>query len=422
MQKNTKQSPKSISDLTLDKSQDKGGHAAAFLRLCERELGRSIRKLHDENLDIGALRADGVFVRKNKGHPVFDFAGEFHPRKSPLREEDRFKSLAELGLFFNFEFGPPATARFLDGYFTPGNLSRAERVELRKKLVKNLDRVFYTRLRNFDKFCTQQNASFAPISISGCRGWRRTSVPEADVQRLMARSAEIMENAKVLKSGRSSRVVLVEDFPHGPAVLKRMVPRDLHSRIKNMLRPAKALRGWRFANGLVLRRVPCALPLAFWTRGAKGYLLTKFVDATPLRVLLRSNVPAWNEMERAAAGEKLAALLAKTVRNLHNMGYSHRDLKPSNILVELKAGIPIGVYIMDVDGIRAQYQPVPMSKRAKDLGRMAAPLTPFFGKEDCFIGRLVENYLGWSAAKPDLVSQLSNLVRAQAARYSLRKR
>ena len=419
----TKQSPKCLSDLLLGGLPGReGASAASILRICERELGRQIRSMHDEGLDTGPLRAQKVFVRIEKGHPDFSFPGRSVPRKRPLREMGRLKALADLGLFFRFEFGLTAAARFLGAYFSPDNLGRAEKAGLRKRVVEVFTRALFDQLRRQDKLCTRRNAFFAPISFARCRGWRRSVVQEADLKGLMAHSAEIMENARVLKAGRSSRVAVVEDFPHGPAVLKRMVPRDMRSRLKNMLRPAKALRSWRLANGLVARRIPCALPLAFWSTGPTGYLLTKFVDATPLRVLLRSHLPAWNEAERAGAAEKLAALLARAVRNLHAMGYSHRDLKPSNILVGLKAARPVSVYIMDTDGIRAQYQPLTVAKRARDLGRMAAPLGPLFGKGDCLIRRLVENYLGWSAARADLAFEFSRLVRSSANRYSQRGR
>jgi 3-deoxy-D-manno-octulosonic acid kinase len=77
-------------------------------------------------------------------------------------------------------------------------------------------------------------------------------------------------------------------------------------------------------------------------------------------------------LRAADARERLALVRAAgaAVRRLHDAGVEHRDLQFRNVLVAEESGAP-RIVVVDLDRARFWSEPMPVSRRAANLGRLA---------------------------------------------------
>ena len=214
------------------------------------------------------------------------------------------------------------------------------------------------------------------------------------MKKVIRNATELLASSDVLKDGRSSKVVVLEDFPGGAAILKRFVPRSAKKRVKNLLRPSRAAKGWRSENALSMRRVRFPVPLAFWETAREGYLLSRYIrDAEKFRDVVRGELGQWSDRERDAFLERTAELFGRVTSRMHRRGCSHRDLKPSNVLVRRDRAVLKDLFIVDADGVSVRYKEIPLRRRARDLARFTGPVGALHSDADKFRHALVKSYL-----------------------------
>jgi len=396
--------------------------ARALLREGPRTLARLIRKMHDAEFDHRDLHAGNVLCRFEDDEPSF-YMVDLHTvrhRKMDLRR--RMVALARFGLFFRDWCGVAALARFFGEYFAADRLSRAERKAIWFELSKAMERERFELLRRHDRRPVRRNRYFAPVKEGEFAGWRRSELDHRALKRVMRGAGQLMQSSRVLKEGRSSKVVVVEDFPGGAAVLKRFVPRDAKKRVKNLLRPSRAARGWRNENALSMRRVSFPAPLAYWETTGVGFLLSRYLpDCEKLAILVREELPRWPARERNAFLERTAELFGRVTRRMHQTGCSHRDLKPGNVLIRRDGSVVKELFLVDADGVAVRYKRIPPRRRARDLARFAAPLGALHARRKKFLDALVKSYLGWDAGRKEAVREFLGLLREECERIMERK-
>jgi serine/threonine protein kinase len=148
-------------------------------------------------------------------------------------------------------------------------------------------------------------------------------------------------------------------------VYKRFRVTHMSDYLAGLFRPAPALRSWKNGHALIDRGLPTPRPWLVlqrrrWGLPGLGYLLCDLVpEARHLHDAVRAADPAEKQ--------RLAEVLARGVRLMHDRGVSHRDLKAANILVR-----PDGrCEFIDLVGVRTRRR-VPREIRIRDLTRLNA--------------------------------------------------
>jgi len=231
--------------------------------------------------------------------------------------------------------------------------------------------------------CLGGNRYFRAVAAGRVRGYAVRDLPDAFLDDFFADPAAAFARpgARVVKDSPTSTVAeLTLPTAAGPraVVLKRMNVRRRLDPLKNLLRPAPALRSWVSGHTLRDRWLPTPRPLAVvhvYRRGlpAEGYLLAdKVPDALglPEAVAALAGRPA---PDRARLVRAWAARVARVVRAMHDRRVSHRDLKGSNVLLEGAATDPAAAVpvLIDLVGVRVG-RAVGVRQRAKELARLNA--------------------------------------------------
>lgn len=173
----------------------------------------------------------------------------------------------------------------------------------------------------------------------------------------------------ILKQSRSVVVYRARlDLGDGrslPIVCKRAVLRNIVKRLQSLFRPSRPMLAWKRANALLHRQIPTARPLAVLERRWCGLLLdslilTEFIPHTHrLDKVLAIAADQLDADQQRRFKRELADALARTLRRLHERGFTHRDLKATNVLVQWdpQADDPPCVRLIDLDGLRCGYRP-----------------------------------------------------------------
>jgi hypothetical protein len=200
-------------------------------------------------------------------------------------------------------------------------------------------------------------------------------------------------DATVFKSSRSATVCVVTvptvDGPR-PMVYKRFRVTHRTDYLTAFFRPPPALRSWRNGHALIDRGLPTPRPWLVLHRrrfglAGTGYLLCDLVpDGRDLHEAVRGSGP--HEKRR------LAEVLARWVRLIHERGVSHRDLKAANVLVTGDGDCQF----IDLVGVRTR-RVVPRAVRVRDLARLNASFvtSPLVSRTDRL--RFLRTYLNWGS-------------------------
>lgn len=204
---------------------------------------------------------------------------------------------------------------------------------------------------------------------SGFAVWFRDNMPTVTaLNSLLPDPDQAFSGALICKAGsrnHTARVELVGDA----YLLKRYNCRGLFYRLRNALRPSRAVKNWELLHHFQLRGISVPNPyLCIEERRnlllGRSYVLMDFC----LGETLRQMWPELAEQDR----EMLIASLSKLLGQMHRFGLLHGDLKWDNILVQRTVG-SLRVKLIDFDGARlVQY---PSLRRAeKDLRRFLRDL------------------------------------------------
>jgi tRNA A-37 threonylcarbamoyl transferase component Bud32 len=252
---------------------------------------------------------------------------------------------------------------------------RREAAELERATLASNRRFWLARTARY----RGTHRTIRQVRAGAVRGLAVRDLSDAFLRDLLADpdAAFVRPGTRLLKRCVSSTVAELEmPTPDGPraVVLKRINCRSALDPVRNLFRSSSARRSWLQGHGLCERWLPTPRPLAMFHRyragalPATGYLLTeKVADAVGL--------------PEAVAGCRdtgvlrgWAERLARVVRAMHDRGVSHRDLKAPNVMLRGAAVDPRGAtpVLIDLVGVRAGADGVPVAKRAKELARLNA--------------------------------------------------
>jgi tRNA A-37 threonylcarbamoyl transferase component Bud32 len=166
---------------------------------------------------------------------------------------------------------------------------------------------------------------------------------------------------------RSGQAQIVKEGPHRTVYrvhlndaclyLKHYRLADLGARLRQLIRPPKAVREFSHALALSERAVPTVLPLAMGERlGGRGrresFFITRGLEQVePLGRFLEVELPLLPTYERDRARRQVTAALGVFVARLHEAGIAHHDLHVANIMIRREDSQP-ELFLLDLDAVR----------------------------------------------------------------------
>jgi tRNA A-37 threonylcarbamoyl transferase component Bud32 len=163
--------------------------------------------------------------------------------------------------------------------------------------------------------------------------------------------------ARVIKNGPHRTVYRVA-APGVDVYLKHYRLMDLRAWLRELVRPAKALREYRQALAIGARDIPTVEPVAVGrAQGGFGpadsFLVTQSLAGTvALNTFLEIRVPRLHPREQTRVRQLLATALARFLARLHDSGVSHQDLHAGNVLVRRRHDGRFELFLIDLHAAR----------------------------------------------------------------------
>jgi serine/threonine protein kinase len=161
--------------------------------------------------------------------------------------------------------------------------------------------------------------------------------------------------ARVVKE-RAHRTVYHVGLPGLEFFLKQYRLTDTRSRLRQLLRPAKARMEFDRALAVARRKVATITPLGLGEacgRPGESFLITRrLLDVEPLSAFIESTLPMFAGRQQAHLRQRLAEDLGGFLAAMHQQGISHPDLHPGNLLVGLGPGDQFRMYLIDLHNVR----------------------------------------------------------------------
>jgi tRNA A-37 threonylcarbamoyl transferase component Bud32 len=182
-------------------------------------------------------------------------------------------------------------------------------------------------------------------------------------------------SARHLKSSRGASTFALDDGAGGAWIYKLDRHRSLIDALKHFFRPSRARRAWRALRRLAAMGfdVPELAACGEKRRGpflSKSFLVTRAVPGARTLAELLDN--GEEERRGRAAGppaRQVLALVARTLRRLHDLNVFHPDLNPANFLIS-----PAGRLVI-IDADRARFlRRLSWRRRVKNLSQLNAHL------------------------------------------------
>ena len=188
----------------------------------------------------------------------------------------------------------------------------------------------------------------------------------------------------ILKLGNTATVSLVK-LSDRSLVIKRYNVKGVFHALKLAFRVSRARTSWKNAFRLEVLGIPALKAIALLEKrlcflGSKSYLITEYIEGSPLGEYLRDTPKIKNFIEMGA--------LKNTFSKLSKAQLSHGDLKASNLMISNKKPI-----IIDLDSMR-EYS----SKRT------------FRRAFKCDLERFIENFKAQPAIRKEFAVLLSDLI------------
>lgn len=163
--------------------------------------------------------------------------------------------------------------------------------------------------------------------------------------------------AEIVKNG-PHRTVYRISLPGLNVHIKHYRLMDLRAWLRELVRPAKALREYRRALAIAARLVPTVEPLAVGrrqTRTAAGdsFLITRSLDGTEaLNVFLQTTFSWLPADEQTRVRQQLAVNFGRFVARLHRAGIVHNDFHAGNVLLARRDDGALDLYLIDLHATR----------------------------------------------------------------------
>lgn len=392
-----------------------------------RKLAEFVLKLHDAGIYQRDFHTDNILVQ-NPGSEASFYLLDLQSVKLldyPLPLGLRLSNLAELSKSF-FGVLPRSWQQAFITHYVGGSEELAPRLRyVRGWLEHETWRRCLKLWRGRDRRCVRENQYFARLRAASLRGYILRDWLSGELGDLLKHPARLLEGAAIIKDGRSATTGWrsVKKGETAAAVfIKRFNRKKKTAPLRSLIRGSRALRGWKVANALALRRVHTPRPLGVveriaWGLCTESFLVTEFIEGA-------DNLDSWlaSRREHGAPTEEekkyILAQLAGMLSRLHALGFCQRDLKLSNILVrdpQEAEGTP-ELWLIDTDGM-GQRRRLKASRRLRDLARLYAALTQAQLLEEGELEGWLELYAQGSSFTARELRRLVRGVRKRAARF-----
>jgi tRNA A-37 threonylcarbamoyl transferase component Bud32 len=295
------------------------------------EVARSVKKFHRSGLFHRDLHAGNLLW---DGHRIFLI--DLHAARiaGPLSLRRRLWNICLLFHSLRSVWTQEDQLRFMEAYFDDETSHLFRIQEYLGRIRRWMNRLQKRQWRSRTKRCVKESTEFSMATLNGmvCRQ-RRDLGPDllTSVVREHERVVRQAPSALV-KNSRTVTVSIIESEGRRICV-KEFSSFGLLGRVKDMFRPAKAMRAWVAGNGLRVRGVPALQPLAMVQIGSglfrrRDLFLMEALESG--EELDRYLVRGFDHVNRKRI---FIGLFARWLADLHGKRIYHRDMKTCNIWV-----------------------------------------------------------------------------------------
>ncbi|MVW74634.1 lipopolysaccharide kinase InaA family protein [Pseudomonas xionganensis] len=289
----------------------------------------TIASLHRQGLWQADLHLDNLLL---SGGQLFVIDGGGVQAEVPGQSLSQQRVLENLGIFFAQL--PSGLEAYLEELLVHYLLVNGEHALPLEALRSEVAKVRRWRLRDFLRKTVRECSLFsARVGAFGLRVMRRDQAP--DIEPLLARADQLLEEVPLLKGGGSATVAKVA-LGQRAVVLKRYNIKGAAHWLKRFWRPSRAWHSWREGHRLQFLGIATPQPLAVmeqrwcWLRG-RAYLITEYCGGQDIIARFQGYLQASPpESELIALDRLFAALLRERI--------SHGDFKGHNLFWDDKRG------------------------------------------------------------------------------------
>jgi tRNA A-37 threonylcarbamoyl transferase component Bud32 len=337
-----------------------------------REVAVTIRQAHDAGLLQPDLHAGNLFSCAGKGVFLLDL--ERARLGAPLSLRQRLRNLPVLASSFESLLSRSDRLRFWRAYVAGRPRWEEATRDLWARMHAIEARHRWRQWTGKDARCLRDSRTFLAFKQEGYRGFYQRRYATPGLLELLGSPGGVFDDprCRLLKDSRTTKVGLWSPPCGGPELfIKRYNYQGWLYAFKDLFRPSRARRVWITANGLQMRGICTARPIAYVERRRfrvllESYLITEGVGGVGLLEMSRRFAESGASFLKK---RRLVGEIAGLVRRLHERGVSHRDLKGQNILIREEDPGRFAAVLVDLDGVRLGR--IGWRRRVRDLARLA---------------------------------------------------
>jgi tRNA A-37 threonylcarbamoyl transferase component Bud32 len=301
-------------------------------------------KLHKNNIFLKDFQLGNILLSTPAGarHAVpLLYLLDLHSARcvTSLSLQQKIWMLAKLLDSFEPFFRPQDKERFLELY-ARGMPDFRNKFSSNVQKVKSLaDKIRRTHLKSRTQRCLRDSTAFAIEDHSGWKVYRRRGLSTEEVFKLLRNFESpvqegVGESPPGIKTTHKTHLKLLEG-ERGKICVKHYWCSGTVDYLKGHLGLSRARRAWVIGNGLVVRGVATAEPLALVESPEEAFLLSQALTDFPrLDYYILENFREKSHPETIQKKKSLVHAMARTIRLFHDKEIYHGDLKACNILVE----------------------------------------------------------------------------------------
>jgi len=346
-------------------------------------LARLLRRMHDSGIYHRDLHPGNFLVETSASGGRRLYLLDLHrasARKS-LGISQRIRSLAQFNMFASISLGKSERLLFFNAYFGDDRPWR----DRKRALLKTLDartRAMRWRLwRRREYRCLSSNKYFLRLRCGGYNGFAARSEWRGEMAQLLLSPETVRDGGTLIKESRSKALWEKEMVIRGnryDLFIKQYKKRRGWWGLTYLWRPSKALRSWKGAYALLIRRINCVHAIAAMEERLSGRRLGNayFISYKLGGVDNLNRAAGYTAASRKTAPGEMSEMirgLALFLRKIHDLGVFHGDMKATNILVQRKSGGGFTFYLSDLDFLRTRLR-LPRRCAARNLSQINASM------------------------------------------------
>ena len=319
-----------------------------------------------------------------------------------FEEKHQVSSLAQMAYSISTVLSATNAYRFLEYYYEPGYAEK-NAGDLTRKIFRQAKALRFRHWQNRNKRCLRNSSAYqilrAEDSGNHFRIFTRRGLFGKNTQQIDKLILNQIKNhsnlatnepGKLIKS-TSNRLISVGKFPKpiDPGAIVKEFRYSLSNKIKSLWGGHPAKENWMAANGLLIRGINTAEPIALveeinpmlgWVR--RAYLLAKEVKAVQTNLYVTENFASPLNPRKLLDQKKLFIKeLACAVQRLHRFGVFHGDLKANNILIENRKDDKIVICFIDLDKVEFANN-ISLPERILNLAQLNAAVLGIITRSD----------------------------------------